>query len=262
MEEVIGPASFSLNDELGFLVEGHDDPPAVMMPYTMAYYPEFFRRLGYADARNLLAYTITREDLETGIAERMDRLCRRVRASLGERLTIRCLNPKTLRADARTLCDIYNRAWEHNWGFVPLEPERIHELLKMIRWTTPPEAMVIIELDGRPVGMTLIAPDAFQATHAIGDGRLFPLGWLKAWRAFRRINRMRVILLGVLPGARADGISLLLYHHVCHVGAIHRKYETAECGWVDEGHHRELANIGARVTKRYVVLSKRLAERG
>lgn len=260
MEEVVGPASFSFNEELGFLVEGHDDPPAVMMPYTMDYYPELFRQCGYADARNLQAYALGHMPAAT--AKKINRLCQKVHKSLEGQLVTRVLNPRTLRADAQTLCEIYNEAWQDNWGFVPLDVDSIHKALKLIRWTVPREAMAIIELRGKPVGMTLIVPDIFEATRAMRDGRLLPWGWLKAWRAFRRIHRVRLILLGVLPEARSAGISLLLYNHGFQFGWTHPRYDISECGWVDEGNHTELARIGGHVAKRYVVLSKPLSESG
>jgi hypothetical protein len=37
MDRIRGPMNFSTNGEVGFLVDGHDSRPVVMMPYTHAY---------------------------------------------------------------------------------------------------------------------------------------------------------------------------------------------------------------------------------
>ncbi len=44
MDRMRGPANFTTNHEVGFLMEGFDKPPVIMMTYTMPYYLEFAER--------------------------------------------------------------------------------------------------------------------------------------------------------------------------------------------------------------------------
>jgi hypothetical protein len=55
METVRGPLNFSVNGEIGFLVEGHDSPPMPLMPYTHAYYLPLVEAAGYEKAKDLYA---------------------------------------------------------------------------------------------------------------------------------------------------------------------------------------------------------------
>jgi len=51
-----GPASFSVNDECGLLVDGFDTPPTLMMPHNPRYYITLLERAGFAKAKDLWVY--------------------------------------------------------------------------------------------------------------------------------------------------------------------------------------------------------------
>jgi hypothetical protein len=42
-----GPLNFSINQEVGALIDGFDDPPRVMMTYNPHYYPALIEGRGY-----------------------------------------------------------------------------------------------------------------------------------------------------------------------------------------------------------------------
>src|SRR5690606_11144159 len=58
---VRGPASFSLNEEVGLLVDGFDGAPMVMMPYNPPWYATLLEANGFVKAKDLLAYSIVYE---------------------------------------------------------------------------------------------------------------------------------------------------------------------------------------------------------
>ncbi len=51
-----GPASFSVNDECGVLVDGFETPPTLMMPHNPRYYVRLMERAGFTKAKDLLVY--------------------------------------------------------------------------------------------------------------------------------------------------------------------------------------------------------------
>ena len=51
-----GPASFSVNDECGLLVDGFDTPPTIMMPHNPPYYATLVDHAGFTKAKDLLVY--------------------------------------------------------------------------------------------------------------------------------------------------------------------------------------------------------------
>ena len=56
IEIMRGPMNPSTNDECGFLLEGFDSPPMIMMTYTPAYYLDYMERCGMIKAKDLYAY--------------------------------------------------------------------------------------------------------------------------------------------------------------------------------------------------------------
>ncbi|MDP8235752.1 MAG: hypothetical protein P9M08_05175, partial [Candidatus Erginobacter occultus] len=58
LEKLIGPLNPSTNGTCGFLLEGYDSPPRLMMPYTLPYYHDLMGACGLTKAKDLLAYRI------------------------------------------------------------------------------------------------------------------------------------------------------------------------------------------------------------
>ena len=58
MDAVRGPASPSVNDEYGMLIEGFHLPPTILMSYNPPYYPQLVEASGFAKIKDLYAYKV------------------------------------------------------------------------------------------------------------------------------------------------------------------------------------------------------------
>ena len=56
LDTMRGPASFSVNDECGLLVEGFKHPPTVMMPHNPPYYAALLEQAGFVKAKDLICF--------------------------------------------------------------------------------------------------------------------------------------------------------------------------------------------------------------
>ena len=242
-----GPMSFSTNDECAMLIEGFDASPALMMPYNPRYYPEYMERFGLHKAKDLLAYLFT-EDQET--PPKLIRVAEGVRRR--QRIQIRPLNLKQLDEEIPVLEVVYNRAWEKNWGFVPVTSAEFHHLADQLKQIADADLALFAEVDGKAVGFILALPDFHQAIkHA--NGRLFPLGLIKLLIASRRIDGIRVLLLGVVDTYRRLGVDALLLMEIFRAGRK-KGYQWAELSWILEDNqmtNRLVRRIGGSVYKRY-----------
>jgi hypothetical protein len=63
-----GPMNFSTNDDCGSLIDGFNTPPAIMMPYTHAYYLDLVESAGYAKAKDLFAWRWSHQPVPEGPA--------------------------------------------------------------------------------------------------------------------------------------------------------------------------------------------------
>lgn len=256
MKIIRGPFNLSTNDELyggGVLIDGFGYPPIVMMPHSPPYYPALLERAGYHKSKDLLSYWLSGEEPPERLLRASQRLLER------EGITIRALDVHRFDAEVAAIQDIYNSAWERNWGFVPMTEREIRFLAKQLKPVVHPDLCAIAEFRGEPVGFALGLPDYNQALRHV-NGRLFPFGLLKFLWHRRRIDAARVLTLGIKPGHRHKGLDALLILHLWREG-VRSGYSKGECSWILEDNwdmRRGLERIGATVYKTYRVFEKPL----
>lgn len=242
-----GPVNPSMNDACGTLVEGFDSPPAFMMTYNPPWHDALLARCGLAKAMDLWAYYLSDKVMPI---ERLERLARRLVGKAD--LRVRPVDLGRFREEVEIIRGLYNRSWAPNWGFVPMSEEEFDYAAKGFRAVVVPDFLLIAESEGRPVGFTLALPDLNRAIRR-ANGRLFPFGWWKVWRASRRIRFARVLTLGVAPEYQASGAAALLYYELLKRGTA-MGYHEGEMSWVLETNtlmNRAMETMGGKVYKKY-----------
>jgi GNAT superfamily N-acetyltransferase len=254
MKVIRGPFNFSTNEECGFLVQGFDRPPSLMMPYTKPDYPDLMTRLGYSKAKDLLAYEY---EYQGSIPDHLVRFSQRIRER--KRIVIRPINMQRFVEDVETIFRIYNAAWSRNWGFVPVTEEEFRSTAKDLRSIVDPSIVLIAEIEGRPVGFSVTLPD-YNVLLKKMNGRLFPFGFLHLLFGRKSIRRVRTLLLGVEAEYRLSGIDALLIYDTFERG-VSKGYWKGEMSWVLEDNalmRRPLERMGAQVVKIYRIYEKAL----
>ncbi len=247
-----GPASFSVNDECGLLVDGFDTPPTLMMPHNPPYYAALLERAGFAKARDLLVYQNGDEHDLPPVPERLTRAVQLI----GERqgVTLRALDMRQFTAEVERVKELYNAAWEKNWGFVPMTEHEIDHLARQFRPVVVPDLVPMAEKDGQVIGFALALPDLNQVFRTNRNGRLLPVIFrLLWWLKMKRFTRLRILLLGVLPEHRGKGIDAMLYHWIWSRGT-ERGIGWGEAGWILEDNpamNAGLVKMGFSVYKTY-----------
>jgi GNAT superfamily N-acetyltransferase len=242
-----GPVNPSTNYECGMLTEGFDSSPMIMMPYNPRYYPALMDRIGLRKAKDLYAYLSGTAVVET---EKIERVADRSLATGGIR--IRPIDMKNFQAEVERVWEIYNSAWERNWGFVPMTREEFLLMGKEMKQILKPELVLIGEKEGRMVGFALTLPDINQALKPAG-GSLFPTGLLKILYHQRLVKSLRVIALGVVEEYRASGMAASFYAELVRA-ARRLGYGACEMSWILEDNvlmNRSLAAMGAKRYKTY-----------
>jgi hypothetical protein len=262
IERVRGPLSFSINDEVGALIDGFDTPPMFMMPHGQPHYDARLREQGYEKAKDVVAYL-----LDSG-GERppvMEAALRRVQS---DRIRTRPIDLGRLREEVAIIGDIFNDAWENNWGYVRWTPEELDDLGSSLKLFVPPELVQIAEIEGEPAAMIVVIPNLNEAIRDLG-GRLFPLGWLTLLRRLRSnsLTSARVPLMGMRKKHQrsATGIALVFgLLEAVRGPLLERGMRRIELSWTLEdnrGMRHIKDRIGARVYKTYRVYDKALRAR-
>ncbi len=251
---VRGPASPSVNDEYGLLIEGFGETPAIMMPYNPPYYARLIEGSGYAKAKDLYAYGLHQN---TFMSEKMLRVAERLRER--EALTIRPLNMDDFPAEVERIRALYAAAWQHNWGAVPLTKEEFDALAKDLKSVIKPGLVLFAESAGVPVGFALSLPDYNQAFRYNRKGWLLTallcLVFLR-----KKIDRVRILVLGVLPDRLRTGAgTLLMFETGRRANAM--GYPGGEASWVLEDNvmmNRAAGLMSGTRTKVYRIYEKSL----
>lgn len=221
-----GPVNPSLNDEAGMLVDGFDTPSVVMMAHNPRYYPALVEGAGFQKAKDLIAF----QNTSTTLPERLLAASELVPKRYG--VSLRPLVMRRFAEEVAIIKRLYNEAWQRNWGHVPLTDREVDHLASQLKPIVVPELVAFAERQGQTIGFAAAIPDLNVALRANPSGRLVP-GIVKVLWASRRITRLRVLLLGVLPAWQGKGVDALLYRRIWDEGR-RKGYDWAEGGWILE----------------------------
>ena len=260
MTSVQGPFSFSINDEMGLLVDGFDTPPSMMMGHGLRYYAPRVEAHGFTKAKDVIAYHY---DDKTRLPSVIRAVCERARASPG--IVIRPFDKKHLARDLDIIVSIFNDAWSDNWGFVPWTREEIVALGNNLKMLVTNEYIAIATYRGEPAAMAVTLPNVNEWIAGL-NGRLLPFGWLKLARHLikKRPASVRMPLMGVIKKYHntPTGSSLALgvidtlrsYH-------ISRGAMGSELSWILEDNmpmRRIIETLGGKPYKTYRIYGKSL----
>ncbi|GBD92678.1 hypothetical protein BMS3Abin05_00252 [bacterium BMS3Abin05] len=252
-----GPMNPSTNDSCGFLLEGFNSPPVIMMTYNPRYYLDFMESYGLKKAKDLYAYFM--DGLTVPLPEKVKHVTDLIRKR--NNITIRSANMKKFDKELQIVKQVYNDAWSKNWGFVPFTDEEIDHLAKELKPIIDPELAIVAEVNGEPAGFSLALPDYNQALIHVRDGRLFPTGLIKLLWYKRKLNALRVIIMGMRHKFRNSGIDAVFYYETYNRGMA-KGYTKGEFSWILEDNaamNHTLEKLGSWVYKKYRIYEKALA---
>jgi len=248
MDTVRGPMNFSVNEECGLLVDGFDTPPYIMMTHHLPYYEKLLLNSGFHKAKDLYAFSF-----EVGpLPEKIERTAQYVMKR--NSCTIRTLskNKKQQKEDIRTVFEIYRKAWQYNWGAVPLTEGELDHLVKTLLPLVEPDLVLIAEVKGEPAGFSLSMPN-YNEVLKVMKGRTNPLTLLKAYIKSKHITTARTLTMGVIKEYQNRGIDLVMHYYSFKAG-VPKGYKQAEISWVLEDNVmmiREAELFDARIHKTY-----------
>ena len=261
-DEIMGPIDYSTNYLCGLLVDGFQFPPTLLTSHNPPYYGALIEGWGFEKAMDLYAWGLADP---TQAATRL----RRLASGLKKRsdVTIRPARLADLREEAGRIREIYNQAWRNNWGFVPFTEKEFEFMTQELKPILVPEFVWLAEAEGKPVGFILCLPDINEALRKI-NGRLTTFGWpiglAKLLYHKRRIKRVRLVALGVLPQYRRNGIAEMLVLRTIEEAMIKRGF-VGEASLIMENNqlmNRFLAAIGLEKEKTYRIYRRGLNGKG
>lgn len=233
LARIMGPLSFSINEECGCLIEGFDSPPAMLMPHGKPWMGALLEQTGLAKEIDLFAYRTQPRQLPPRIAELAGR------AERFGNVKLRHFDMRRYRAEIDLLVDIYNDAWSDSWGFVPFSTAEIDALAREMRPFFRNEYGRFLMIDGKEVGFAVGLPDLNGIIKSY-RGRLFPLNWARLIWTMKRESwhTARIPFLGIRRAwrttPRGSALVVLLVKELVLQAASRYRLDWAEYSWVRE----------------------------
>jgi len=262
MKRVIGPFSFSINDECGLLVDGHDQPAVLMMNYAPAYYARRLEQSGFSGIKDIFAFDYcSKLELPRALVKMVER------AKQSGELEVRPFRMSKLDEELDIIISIFNEAWADNWGFVPMSDREVKALGSNLKLLVRGEFAAIAYYNGEPAAMAVSLPNVNEAIADL-NGRLLPFGWAKLlWRLkICQPKSVRMPLMGVRKKYQSGAIGAALATAVIDpIRSFHRDRgsQRAELSWVldDNEAMLNLAEfIGAQRYKTYRMYERAITQ--
>jgi GNAT superfamily N-acetyltransferase len=255
-DRMVGPMDFTTNDECGVLIDGHELLPTILTGWHHRYYPRLIEAAGLSKAMDLYMWDLKVQERDK-VHPAIWRAADEVQSKHG--ITVRPMRKKDLEEEIARFLEVYNAAWERNWGFVPLSDEEVRHYAKDLKPILDENWAFIAEKEGEPVGAALSLPDYNEVLVHL-NGRLLPFGWAKALWYKRKIDRVRVFALGVKPEWQHTGIAAKFYE-LHFDSAARTPQKTGETGWILESNvamNRAMEGMGGKIVRTYRVYEKML----
>jgi hypothetical protein len=263
-DAIRGPQSFTTHEETGLLVDGFNRP-VLLMPYNPPYYQKLVEGAGFVKAMDIYSFHLSRQGaIEHATADRLERLTKAVMKR--NKITVRPIDKKNLKAEFQLFKDIYNAAWDKNWGFVPMTPKELDAMVKSLGDFFDPSMAFFAEVDGVPAGFVMGVPDfneVLQLAYAKpGTPEIVTL--LKAlwyWKIRPVIDTARIPLMGVKEGYRNKGVDAVLYYYVLNALINNPRIQHSDSGWILEA-NKDMVSIaksfGSDIYKTHRFYEKKL----
>ena len=208
-----------LNYGAGLLLSHFATPPIFGLPYTPAYYADYFATL---TLRGMVSYRFSMPEFEQWETQQPH----------GEidGITVRTMDMRRLRQEVEQYTYIDNNSFDDTPYWSHRLPQENYELFHPFRFLLSGENLLFAERDNKPLGFLLWYPDFNEL---VGAGRDFTMWDVLRFRCADPIKTFRFAEIALLPQARH---SRAVYAMMLKLIAITRRrgYTHGEGGFILE----------------------------
>lgn len=252
MTEIRGPQNFPVNEATpGMLTEGFESRPVIYYHYNPPYYPRILESLGFQPIKRVKSWEV---EVQRPMEEKLERLANLLLKKYP--ITIEHWHEKPFSVRQEEMLDIYNDAWEHNFGFVPFTRDEFFQIIKDMQLIMDKRLFLFVYVDGEPAAF-------FGGVPNINEH----LQWLKNYPSLELARAIRLVLLGKhTRGFRLGYLGVKQKFQGLGLPAVMlwkqklisqaAGYEYCDIGWVLEDNQRVIQMVDlmqAKLSKVYTI---------
>lgn len=255
MEAMDGPVNFGERDSWwGLMVKGWEHEPTYKMPWTKAYYIDFFEAYGFRDYFQQYVYVspIRAANVLPSVEEKAQRIYNNPEYHFEH---LRLGRWQRYAEDFRT---IYNLAWSKFPGIREMSAEVAIRLFRKIKPIVDEELIWFAYAGTKPVAFFIVIPDINQIIKHL-NGQFNWWAKLKflllLWRGV--ITRTCGLVFGVVPEYQGRGVESAIALRFRQAGRDnpHFQYETIDMNWVGDFNPKMVrfaSQLGTNLHKQYI----------
>ncbi len=250
-----GPVNFGENFfNWGLLVEGYQQQ-GFGMQYNLPYYKRLFEKYGFQTYYKQLSYhlDITSPDLPQRFWD--------IAAWVAKKKDFQ-YKTFSFKEQERCIADfisIYEQAWGKHTNYKPIDPNDLKTLIRDAKIVLEEDFIWYVYFKNEPIAFFMMIPDLNQILKLLKNGKLNLVNILKLiyYRKTRKINRCRVLVMGVIPRFQGKGIESGLFYQLRQVMLKKPWYREMELSWVGDFNPKMIAlfnSVGGRHVKTHETL--------
>ena len=255
-EAMDGPINFGERDSFwGLMIKGWEFEPTYKMPWTKAYYIDFFENYGFKDYFQQLVFvsSIRNANVTAAIEEKAERIYQ------NPYYEFRHIEKSKLPQYAEDFRIIFNAAWAKFPGVKEMSSEQAQKLVKQMKPILDEQLLwFAYTTDGEPVAFFIVIPDLNQIVKHL-NGKLNVWGMIKflLLKLKGTLTRTCGLIFGVVPEHQGKGVESAIALRFRRAGRENPfyPYTTMDMNWVGDFNPKMLrfvSQLGATNDKTYI----------
>lgn len=258
MTHIRGPQNLPVNEATpGILIHGFDTRPVIYYHYNKPFYARAIENAGFKEVKRVKSWEFT---VGTEWGEKAYRVADKV--SKRYNVTFENWNQRPVKERKREMFEIYNDAWNNNWGFVPFTREEFERNIDDMQLILKPGLFLFVYVKGDPAAFFGGVPNIFEVMKPFSFCRRCEV--LRAAKMLLLKNRVKGYRFGYMGVKRKfqrlglDSVMLVKQKQYTE----DQGYDYADIGWVLEDNvlvTRVLDWAGCKLSKIYTIYQKPIA---
>lgn len=230
MDTIRGPQNMPVNEATpGLMTDGFNTRPVIYYHYNKPYYEKLVRGAGFQPVKRVLSFEVP---VMTPMEEKLERVAQKVIERFD--VTFETWDQRPLAERKREMLQVYNDAWNDNYGFVPFTQEEFYKNIDDMMLIMDKKLFLFVYVKGKLAAFFGGVPNIFE--------RMKPLSYCSRCELLRAakmlvtkgsIKGFRLGYMGVKKEYRRLGLDgVMLWKQKQYVQS--KKYEYCDIGWVLE----------------------------
>lgn len=257
MTIIRGPQNLPINEATpGTLIDGFDALPVIYYHFNYPYYAQLLEGYDMEVIKRVVGIDVP---VQTPIEERLLKVTQTTMEKYN--IVVESFSQKRYTELRKIMFEIYNEAWNDNWGFVPFAEDEFNRNIDDMKMVWDPNMFLFAFVEGEPAGFFGSMPNILEVMKPIP---LFPrFELLRAAKMFLtkgKVKSFRQGYFGIRPKFRSMGLDAILISEAKKY-TQKKGYQKCDIGWVLEDNEKVLhiSNyMGGKLSRTYAIYQKNL----